>query len=70
MSNTVIVEVEGFEGEVGAIDVRNDRASAGLGREGRLYCVAEVDSLGVARFVDWGYATLDEARAAWPATSD
>lgn len=68
MKNNIIVEVEGFEGEYGAITVTNERAESGLGRDGRLYCVAEVDEGGVARFVDWGYATLDEARSAWPET--
>ena len=68
MKNTLIVEVEGFEGEVGSITVSNDRAASGLGRDDRLFCVAEISESGVARFVDWGYATLDEARAAWPET--
>jgi hypothetical protein len=68
MKNTIIVEVEGFEGEVGMIAVCNARAESGLGRDDRLFCVAEIDASGVARFIDWGYATLDEARAAWPAT--
>ena len=66
MNNTIIVEVEGFEGEVGTIAVSNARAESGLGRDDRLFCVAEIDASGVARFIDWGYATVDEARAAWP----
>lgn len=64
--STIIVEVEGFEGELGRIEITNARAEAGLGRDDRLYCVAQVDADGIARFVDWGYATIDEARAAWP----
>jgi hypothetical protein len=66
MSNTVIVEMEGFEGELGTIDVYNARAASGMGRDDRLYCVASFDAHGVARLVDWGYATVEEARKAWP----
>jgi hypothetical protein len=68
MSNRlIIIEVEGFEGEAGSIVVTNDRAdSDGLGKGDRLYCIAELDVADVARFVDWGYATIAEARAAWP----
>ena len=29
----------------------------------RIYCIGEVDDDGVVRFLDWGYATADEARA-------
>lgn len=64
---TLIIEVEGFEGEDGSIEVRNHRAEAGEGgAPDRLFCVALVDESGVGRFVDWGYATVAEARAAWP----
>lgn len=68
MKTIIIVQVEGFEGEAGTITVNNGRAESGLGRDDRLYCVAEVSEDGVARFVDWGYATIDEARTAWPET--
>lgn len=64
---TLIIEVEGFEGEDGSIEVRNHRADAGEGgTPDRLFCVAVIDESGVGRFVDWGYATVDEARRAWP----
>lgn len=66
MSETVIVEVERFEGDLGTIDVHNARAASGMGRDDRLYCVASLDATGVVRFVDWGYATIEEARRAWP----
>lgn len=67
----IIIEVQGFEGETGSIIVANDRAdSDGLGKGDRLYCVAELDDTDVARFVDWGYATIAEARAAWPRATD
>lgn len=63
----VIIEVEGFQGEDGAIDVCNHRAERGeAGAPDRLFCVATIDAVGVGRFVDWGYATVTEARSAWP----
>lgn len=61
----VIVEVEGYEGEFGAIEVRNLDPDAP--NPGRVYCVAAIEEGGVARFVDWGYASVADARAAWPA---
>lgn len=65
--HTLIIEVEGFQGEDGSIEVRNHRAEAGEGgAPDRLFCVAVVDESGVGRFVDWGYATVAEARRAWP----
>ncbi len=63
----VIIEVEGFSGDGGSIDVHNHRAGAGEGGDPeRLFCVAAIDEGGVGRFVDWGYATVEEARRAWP----
>ncbi len=62
----LIVEVDGHSGERGEIIVRNRRAATGAGQADRLYCVAALGGDGVLRFVDWGYATSDEARAVWP----
>ena len=61
MGPLLIVEVEGYDGETGQITVSNDLESTD-----RLYCVGRVGDDGVVRFVDWGYATIDEAREAWP----
>jgi hypothetical protein len=44
----------------------NDRAEAGAGSPIKLYCVGALDGDGIIRFVDWGYATAADARAAWP----
>ena len=64
---TLIIEVEGFQGEDGSIEVRNHRAEASEGgTPDRLFCVALIDESGVGRFMDWGYATVAEARCAWP----
>ena len=65
MSKTFIVEVEGFEGERGAIVVENDDVPS---PQPRLYCIGLLkdDHDGVIRFVDWGYPTIKSARAAWP----
>ena len=64
----LIVEVEGYEGEVGSIVVTNDRVAA---ESPRIYCIGTVGPDGVLRFNDWGYATAAEAedalRAARPA---
>ena len=65
MSRTFVVEVEGFEGERGAIVVQNDDVPEG---QPRLYCIGVLrdDRDGVIRFIDWGYPTIAAARAAWP----
>lgn len=53
-----IVEVDGFEGESAGIEVRGGRV---------LYCIGVQDEQdGVIRFVDYGYRSIAEARAAWP----
>ena len=70
LERTLIIEVEGSQGEDGSIEVRNHRAEASEGgTPDRLFCVALLDESGVGRFVDWGYATVDEARRAWPEAS-
>ena len=62
----LIIEVDGFTGDRGRIAVTNDRATTGHGAPTRLFCVGALGADGVVRFVDWGYATAEEARAAWP----
>ncbi len=62
----LIVEVEAHPGADGDIEVRNHRAADGAGAPDRLYCVGALGGDGVIRFVDWGYATADAARKAWP----
>lgn len=62
----LIIEVENFAGESGRIAVTNDRAASGAGVPTRLFCVGALGADGVVRFVDSGYATAEEARAAWP----
>ena len=65
----IIVEVEGYEGELGSIVVTNDRVAT---EPPCIYCIGTVDPDGVLRFNDWGYATAAEAenalRAARPTT--
>ena len=62
----VIIEVEGYDGEGGSIVVTNLRAerSGVLGMTDRIYCIGELGEDGVVRFLDWGYATAEEARDA------
>ena len=62
----VIIEVEGYDGESGAIIVTNHRAGPPeeLGSNDRIFCIGELDDEGVVRFLDWGYATAEEARDA------
>ena len=58
----VIIEVEGYDGDSGSIVVINRRAhEESLGASDRLYCIGEIDDDGVVRFLDWGYATAQEA---------
>jgi hypothetical protein len=58
-----IVEVDGFNGELNSVEVR-DADGAPLSC---VYCVAvQDDNSGVLRFVDYGYPTIEAARAAWP----
>jgi hypothetical protein len=58
-----IVEVESFEGQDAAISV-TDADGAALRA---LYCIARRDEAsGVLRLVDYGYASINEAREAWP----
>lgn len=58
-----IVEVDGFEGERSRI-----KLSASSGASIRaLYCIAtRNEKTGILQFVDYGYETLEDARAAWP----
>ena len=65
MGNLIIVEVEGYDSEDGSIVVENHRARRrGLGRGDIIYCIGRNEGDGVVRFNDWGYATIEEARAA------
>lgn len=58
-----IVEVDSFEGEHASVSV-TDVNGAPLHA---LYCIARRDSKsGVLQFVDYGYASVNEAREAWP----
>jgi hypothetical protein len=58
-----IVEVDGFEGEQTRIELS---ASSGASIRA-LYCIAvRNEKTGVLQFVDYGYETLEDARAAWP----
>jgi hypothetical protein len=54
----VVIEIEGYEGEDGAIVVENYRS---LGVRDRLYCIGELGDDGVVRIIDFGYATVEEA---------
>ena len=65
MGYSVIVEVEGYEGDDGEIVVQNFRAERlGMGKPHIIYCIGEVDGHGLVRLNDWGYATEAEARKA------
>ena len=63
MSKNIIVEVEGYEGEVGSIIVTNDEAPS---EPPRIYCIGQIGEDGILRFIDWGYATAAEAEEALP----
>jgi hypothetical protein len=65
MEYSVIIEVEGYEGDDGRIIVQNFRAETeGMGKPHTIYCIGEIDDHGVVRLDDWGYATEAEARKA------
>ena len=65
MGNLIIVEVEGYDSEDGSIVVENHRTERlGAGRGNVIYCIGTIEGDGVVRFNDWGYATIEEARAA------
>ena len=65
----IVVEVEGFVGDDGAIIVVDyDSDGKEPHKEPHLYCVGKLADDGVVRFVDWGYRSIEEARAAWPET--
>lgn len=58
-----IVEVDGYSGELSTVEVR-DSAGAPLRS---VFCIAvQHENSGVLRFVDYGYPTIEDARAAWP----
>jgi hypothetical protein len=60
-----IVEVDSFEGEETRISV-TDADGAPVRA---VYCIARLDERsGVLTFVDYGYASVEEARKAWPQT--
>ena len=68
-NSAIIIEVEGYDGDEGSIVVANDRAGSErepMGMPDRIFCVGQIGDDGVVRIVDWGYATANEARAAWP----
>lgn len=75
MSRLFVVEVEGYDGEDGAIDVQRfstdteDHTSTLSGGNPKLYCVAQLCDDGVLRFIDWGYMSAADALAAWPEAS-
>lgn len=59
-----IVKVDGFDGADFSIDVRDYELYSS---NAALYCIAVPDpETGVLEFVDYGYRTIEEARAAWP----
>jgi hypothetical protein len=61
--NLFIVEVDSFEGE----DTRISVTDADGAPVGAVYCIARLDEgSGVLTFVDYGYASLNAARKAWP----
>lgn len=58
-----IVAVDSFEGELSTIVVQDD-SGAPLPA---VYCIARRDErTGVLQLVDYGYRSIEEARAAWP----
>ncbi|GAB1343468.1 hypothetical protein [Gemmatimonas sp.] len=58
-----IVEVDNFEGEAASISVTDTNGDI----LPVVFCVARRnDTTGVLQFVDYGYTSLGEARAAWP----
>lgn len=58
-----IVEVDSFEGEHASIAVTDARGAPLRA----VYCIARrIEGSGVLQFVDYGYASLSEAREAWP----
>ncbi len=58
-----IVAVDAFEGDESAIVV-HDGTGAPLPV---VYCIArQNERTGVLEFVDYGYGSIEEARAAWP----
>ncbi len=58
-----IVEVDSFEGE----DTRISVTDADGAPVRAVYCIARRDERsGVLTFVDYGYASVEDARAAWP----
>ena len=61
-----IVEVDGFEGEQTRIVLS---ASSGASISALDCIAARNEKTGVLQFVDYGYETLEEARAAWPDAS-
>jgi hypothetical protein len=58
-----IVEVDGFDGELASISI-TDATGTPLKA---VYCIAHKhEKTGVLHFVDYGYLSIAEARAAWP----
>lgn len=60
---TFIIEVHQFDGDDTQIEVTNN---SGIGDEKTIYCVGQLGPDKVVRFIDEGYRTVAEAKAAWP----
>lgn len=64
----VLVEVEGYEGLAGSIIVTDETGAStdeDFGINPKLYCVGILDADNKVTLVDWGYASPEEAKAAW-----
>lgn len=60
---TNVVAVDAFEGDMSTILVQDDTGAP----LPAVYCIARRDErTGVLHFLDYGYRSIEEARAAWP----
>lgn len=61
-----VVEVDSFQGENSRIEI-SDASGAPIRA---LYCIAtRHEKSGVLQFIDYGYESIEAARAAWPNAS-